>query len=345
MKRKKSKRKLWITVWFIAAAISLSVITAYAIYTRVTIAKRVVSTQAGASSLFSSDYMNVGGMKTIEPVSDNTKNATVSVHVFNFEYPKEAVFRSEDTEYDLTVTLGTIDGSGEFTALSDTSGLSDFTYSAAYKNTDPFVFNSTNGITKTFGGCSIPGNGANSDDLTLVFDKNEIGNNPNGYCFKIEADPSDTDLPKLTGYVMVRFSKQASTGWRGELESLDNSKSYDGYNYYLEGTGKGKLTFKWNPTYVTINKDFLNNPENEFYYIVNEEYVKYAIPPVESLLTQDADGYVSLTIKVDSTIKNRYEVQFFKVDSTNDQFDYSNGAVKNYLPDTSVGNWSADSTS
>ena len=73
----------WIVVWFIVAAIILSSGSAYAIYTRVTIAKRVVSTQAGASSLFSSSHMNNGGMKTIEPITDNTQNASITVNIYN----------------------------------------------------------------------------------------------------------------------------------------------------------------------------------------------------------------------------------------------------------------------
>lgn len=329
----KAIQKKWITVWLVVAAVSLSAITAYAIYTRITIAKRVVSTQAGASSLFSSDYMNTGGMKSIEPITDNTQNASVPFHLYNYAYPKEAVYRSDSTEYDLTATIGSLDDSDVFTELSDSSLLSGLTYCITYNLTgSTFVFNSTNGTSHKFSNCLISGNGANSDLFTLVFDKNELGANPKGYCIKLEADPYNTDLPKLIGYVMVRYSKPVSAGWSGDVEEIDVNKDYDGFNYYLTGNGKGKITFKWNRSKVTINKDFLKNPNNEF-----DGYD--GAQPVEADLTE-VDGYVSLTLKVDSTKKNRYEIQFFKV---NPAYSYSKTDVESYLPTST--DWVPDATS
>ena len=51
---------------------------------------------------------------------------------------------------------------------------------------------------------------------------------------------------------------------------------------------------------------------------------------------------VSLTIEVDSTKQNRYEIQFYKTDKEND---YTSSVVKeNYLPDTTPSDWVADVT-
>lgn len=335
----KKMKQNWIVVWFIVAAIILLSGSAYAIYTRVTIAKRVVSTQAGASSLFSSSHMNNGGMKTIEPITDNTQNASITVNIYNYAYPKEAVYRNEDTQYDLVATIGTIDSSDNFVPLSDASALTDLTYSVTY-GSQTFTFGAS-GLTHTFSGCVILGEGAHSNQVSLVFDKSELGNTPNEYCIKIEANPYSSDLQNLVGYVMVRYTKQASAGWSGELEELDSNKDYDGFNYYLEGNGKGKLTFRWNPTYVSINEDFLKNRNNKFYYKDNDNYVAYQAAPVEANLTP-VDGMVSLTIEVDSTKQNRYEIQFYKTDKEND---YTSSVVKeNYLPDTTPSDWVADVT-
>lgn len=330
----------WIVVWFVIAAISLSIMSGYAIYTRVTIAKRVVSTQSGASSLFSSSHMNTGGMKTIEPITDNTQNASITVNVYNYAYPKEAVYRNEDTQYDLVATIGTIDDSDNFTPLSDSSVLEGLTYSVTY-GSQTFTFGAS-GLTHTFSGCVILGEGAHSNQVTIVFDKSELGNSPKEYVIKIEANPYDSSLQNLTGYVMVRYTKQASAGWSGELEELDSNKDYDGFNYYLEGNGKGKLTFRWNPTYVSINEDFLKNRNNKFYYKDNDNYVAYSSAPVEADLTADGNGMVSLTIEVDSNKQNRYEIQFYKTNKNND---YSTTVVKeNYLPDTAPSDWNPDTT-
>ncbi|MBR1422263.1 MAG: hypothetical protein IJ571_02310 [Ruminococcus sp.] len=346
-------KKNWIMVWFITAAFSLSIITAYAIYTRITIAKRVVSTEAGANSLFSSDFMNVGRMKTIEPFTDSTQDATVSVHVFNYAYPKEAVYRSEETLYDLKATLGTLNDQDEFSAINDSTkiaALSDLTYTIKYDKTGEFFkFGTEDKITHTFKNCSISGDRAFGDLFELVFDKNELGNTANNYCMLIEADPYNVDLPKLTGVVKVRFSKQATTGWKGELEELSSSKDYDGFNYYLDGNGKGKLTFSWNTNYVTINKDFLNNPENTFYEKSTEiqdgkEVVNYTkISGITEASLKDADGIATLTIGVDSSKRNRYEIQFFKVDPSNEEAHYDDpDVVEEFLPGTLPRDWKAD---
>lgn len=333
-------KKYWISIWLIAAALSLFAISTYAIYTRVTIAKRVVSTQAGIGSLFSSDHMSVGGTRSIEPFIDNTENARVAVRVFNYVFPKEAVYRNVDTEYELTATIGLFDSTGTFQPLSDATAIADLDYSISYGNQ---THNFADNVTHTFTGCVIPGGAANADLFTVIFDKSELGNDPKGYCVALEASPLDTDLPKLTGYITVRFSKQAASGWRGEVEELDETKinDYDGYNYYLEGNGTGYLTFRWNRNYVTINKHFLNNKENEFYKKENDAWVKLSTPPVESELPESG-GMVSVTILVDSVDKtNRYEVQFFKVDPSNS---YTKAAVEGYLPKTEPGDWDPTET-
>ena len=68
------------------------------------------------------------------------------------------------------------------------------------------------------------------------------------------------------------------------------------------------------------------------------DYVKYSGAPSEASLTGDGN-MVSLTLEVDSTKQNRYEVQFYKVDPT---YDYSKTAVQGYLPNTSSSDWHAN---
>lgn len=330
----KALKKRWITVWLVTAAAAFLIITAYAVYTRVTVVKRVVSTQAGMSSLFSSDHMSAGGMRSVESVSDDSENVTVTVNVYNYIYPKEAVYRTAETQYDLTAKIGTLDSSDRFTELSGAAAVGSYTYSITNNgNNDTFAFGS--GTSHTFEGCTIDGDGANQNTFTLVFDKIELSENPNGFCMMLEAEPYDSDLPKLHGYVSVRLAKTASSGWKGELEEIVTSKQddYDGYNYYLEGNGAGQLTFRWNRNFVTISKDFLNNKEIEFV-----GYSGGAVPDEAALA--DSDGMVALTVKVDSSVQNRYEIQFFKVDP---EQDYSASAVAAYLPPTDADDWVADS--
>ena len=264
------------------------------------------------------------------PKTNVSENATVEVHVYNYIYPKEAVYRSETTKYDVTATIGTLGENDTFQELTDKSGLEGLTYSISH-NTETYTFSTSNLTHHTFSECSIAGDKANQDLFTLVFDKSELGSQAKNYCIKLEAEPYDNELDKLIGYIKVRYSKAVSVGWKGEVEELDTSKinSYDGFNYYLEGNGKGQITFRWNRSKVTINKDFLNNPNNKF--------VGFENAPVESSLTE-TDGYVSLTLKVDSSKQNRYEIQFYKVDPDDS---YGKSDVENYLPKTTQ--WQSDS--
>lgn len=332
-------KKHWITLWLVVVALLFSGVFVYAIYTRITIAKRVVSTQAGVSSLFSSDYMTARGMNTTESTSDTTQNYIVDVHIFNYIYPKEAVYRSESTQYDLTATIGTVSGEGVFSELADTSLLAGKTYSITYNNSVPsetFVFNAANGTNHTFQACEIAGGGANSNSFTLEFDKSELGETPAGLCIQLTASPYYNELPIITGLVSVKYAKQATTGWKGEVEEIDSLKSYDGYNYYIDGNGKGKITFRWKKDMVTINKSFLNNPDNVFYKKnTSDEYVQLTRPISESDLNV-SDGYYSITMDVDSIVHNRYEVQFYKVDP---ELSYTSSNVNNYLPPTVPSDW------
>ena len=334
-KLSKILKKNWILIWLVAVTLSLLSVSTYAIYTRITIAKRVVSTQAGAGGLFSSDHMGASGMRIVEPVTDASVDATIPFRVYNYVYPKEAIYRNENTEYDLTATLGTLDGSNVFTPVTDAADiaeLANLNYSITYNTTsETFSFGGSNPVSHTFYDCVIEGGSANDDLFTLTYDKSEFGLLPKNYVVKLEATPYSGDLPRLVGYVLVRFSKQASTGWKGEVEELNNSKinDYDGFNYYLDGNGEGTLTFKWKPAYVTINKQFLNNPDNSFVGYTGSA-------PVEANLTPDANGYVSLTINVNSEEKNRYEVQFYKVDPT---LSYTKADVSVYLPATDASDW------
>ena len=58
---------------------------------------------------------------------------------------------------------------------------------------------------------------------------------------------------------------------------------------------------------------------------------------------KDANGIATLTIGVDSSKRNRYEIQFFKVDPSNEEVDYGDpDVVEGFLPSTLPRDWKAD---
>ena len=153
---------------------------------------------------------------------------------------------------------------------------------------------------------------------------------------QIVAVPDDPELPTLRGIVLVRYNKAADTGWSGKVEDLKAGTDYDGFNYVIKGDGKGKITFSWDPTAVTINQQFLHNPEVKFY--INGAEVAGSDSFDESSITT-SNGVKTLILVVDSRKKNRYDVQFYKIDPT---IDYSAAKVKTYLPESNK--WVADGT-
>jgi len=278
-------------------------------------------------------------MVTRKGFSDRNDTPNVSVNVFNYPYPKKSAFRQDDTTYTLTATLKKQSAGNTFIDLTNEqiSELGSFSYSITYKGST-FTFGTDGNVSHEFN-CTIDGGDFNQDVFSLHFDATELTSDaPNGYCMELIADPDDTELPTLTGYVMVKYIKTAAGGWSGRLETLEDGKEYDAYNYIVEGTGSGKITIHWNPEYVSINKWFLQNSENTFYKTTN---VLGSSDVEESSVTTDSDGMRSLTIVVNSQSRNRYEIQFYKVGSNEE--DYTNGDISTYLPDTDSSDWAADS--
>ena len=65
----------------------------------------------------------------------------------------------------------------------------------------------------------------------------------------------------------------------------------------------------------------------------------------ESQIIADANGWKSLTVVVDSDVRNRYEIQFYKKDNTDDEIPYDIAHIKTYLPNTDKDDWTENKTS
>lgn len=333
-------KKNWITVWLVVVALSLTAVVSYAAYTRVNVVKRVISTGAGVGDRFSSDVMSSAVTITRKGFDDDSVVPFVSGKIFNYPYPKASLYRSAVTDYTLTATIGTY-VNNTFVPLSgnDLTDL-DETYAIKYTPTGTLQTFKANGGTVTLA-CSMAAGRVDPDEIYLYFSTDELStdeNNPApGYYVQLIAEPDDKELPTLTGYVNVRYQKVASTGWNGYLETLESNLDYDGYNYTLEGTGTGRITFRYNPTYVTINKYFLHNPENTFYINSANTAGNNSITE-DSFPTDPSTGMKSVTLVVNSEIKNRYVIQFYKKDTSGSN-DYSNSAISGYLPTTDENDW------
>lgn len=335
-------KKNWIKLWIIIVALALSGVATYAVFTRVNIVKRVISTDEGVGDRFSSDYMQSSGVyKMRETKNSQEEIPQVSVHVFNYPYPKSAFYRNSKTTYEMTARLGTM--SGDVFSPLDISNMSedDLTllnaggYKISYGN-DERVFSSTN-LTIEFNPCEIAAGGAHSNEFVLSFDISEVtSETPNEYYMELVANPEDLDLPTLKGYISVRYSQTATSGWSGKLETLNPQGEYDAFNYILTGTGTGEISFKWKSNYVLINKQFLENKNYKF-KINGVQYTGgTSVTTAVNNLAADGDGFKTITLIVDSTKINRYDVQFFKTGASG--ADYTN-LISTYLPSTEESDW------
>jgi hypothetical protein len=335
-------KKHWITIWLIIAVSSLFSFGVYAAYTRITIAKRVVSTDAGVGDKFSSNILKNAVMrKTIKSESDAANDVEVEVYIYNYVYPKEYTYRNVDTTYKLIAKLGTISDQNVFTGLTN-ANVAGKTYKIEYTPSNPSYtgaleqsFSSSGEAVLTFNNCKLSGGSAVRDVFTLTFDKSELGDAPNGYWMELTAIPDDNSLPKIVGYVKAQLATGSSTGWTGRIEDGANINN-DGFIYVIEGNGTGEFTFKWDPAKVTISRQFLQNKENTF--IINNAEVHGSASVTEDILETDG-AMKQLTMKVNSLTRPRYEVQFYKYDS--DSFDFSE--LGTYLPSST--SWREDSDS
>ena len=342
----KALRKNWIKLWLVIAVVAFTGIFSYAAFTRTNIVKRVISTDEGVGARFSSDYMKSTGVFISKvPVSSTEVAPEVHVHVFNYPYPKSSFYRNAETEYTLTARLGKLNGT-TFSVLDpatlsqdEIALLNQGGYKIKYKNGNDQVF-TTASLVQSFGNCIINGGSALSDDFTLTFDISEVtSETPNGYVMELVAEPVDSELPTLTGYVSVKYTTASNSGWNGVLEAPATGKTYDnydGFNYIISGAGKGEISFKWKPYYVSINKQFLENKNIKFK--INGTIITggSAVTTAVSGLSPDADGYISIALVVDSTKANRYLVQFFK--TNNQGADYMN-SLGEYVPATTESDW------
>lgn len=328
--------KYWITIWLAIIVITVTSIVSYAAYTRVTVAKRVISTGEGAGFPFGSDLMS-STVKKIKrmPFSDQNDTPDIPLNIFNYPYPRRSSCGRDDTIYDLTVTLGTLDDLNNFSPLTGTD-ITDlgtgYVVVEEQGQQRSYTFGSDNKITHTFSNCSITGGNFNSNLFTMKFDPAELtAEIPKGYCMKMEAIPGDSELPSLTGYVLVRYIRTADSGWSGELEELTADTDYDAYNYVIKGSGKGNFTFKWNASKVAINQQFLQNSDVKF--LVNGTPISGNPSFKENDISPDGDGFRSLTIIVDSSKTSRYDVQFYKVNNTiGGASGYATSDIAGYIP-------------
>lgn len=273
----KKRINLWAVFLIIALSALLLGFASYAAYTNLNSVKRVVSTQGLKGTPFSSNYLNLTprdeSSYSVKNIIFPESEETTSFNIDVCNYIHNNPSKFNDNDINYTLSLKLVGAEGV-----STEGLSVSFGGTAYSFTDG-VFSIPNqtlkGSTKS----------VNRYEITV----------PKSFRDKVKIEavavPEDGSY-RYTGYFklgrLLAFTSKSETAaiWTGSF-SESTADNYDGFNYILSGQGAGTITLEWNAEMLEISRIFLEN-------------------------NGIAESGGSFTMTVDSEVKNRYDIQFYK---------------------------------
>lgn len=320
---KNTLAKNWTRVWLWVVLAALSGVVGYAVYTEVSSIKRVVSTQESPGEPFSSNCMRK------ELTSRKLTADAFDVWVCNFDqnypddynnaeitYTMQAELKVKvGAEYKSFEELATLVSNNEFDSALYNSYVTKANNYSIFKKQDNNAagaisnpieekFTSTNRYTVSFSAETLPPNNSSTDIFTVNVDPDDKNNAEATFFVFVTATPSVGAQNTLSARLYRSSAEENEADWQGRFyENLTNGKDYDFYNYIITGTGGGTLKVYWDPAVFEINQFFLemNGDQNGNLQIQNSDD------------TENYNGYKMISFSVDSTQKNRYEIQFYKV--------------------------------
>lgn len=307
--------KYWTLIWLIlsiSVAVGLAVLGAY---TGVNSVKHVLSTQAPVGVLFSSNSLKTSTISNTQRLSSWQYDITVC----NYEQIKAAQPNQEDIIYNLTASLQVRDGN-TYKELSELDDTEKQQYTALLKNRsynikmqqddgsgdsyeNEYNLATATDYKHTFIGYKLTGNKLSTDVFRIEFDPIELEDTEPDFYIFVKAEPtSPSDIESVQNIYCAAQSTSEASAWRGSLLETDCSTTdYDFYNYIISGSGKGKIEVMWDNSMFEINPFFL---EME------------GIKTVETITEGTHNGWSKITLEVDSTKENRYDIQLYKISET-----------------------------
>lgn len=281
--------KRWLICWLTVVLVLLAGLVTFAAYTNLNSVKRVVSTQGGRGTAFSSNYLNLTAMSSdiyaLKNISftESGDTATFEINVCNYVHNDPSKVNENDITYSMTLTL--VDKEG--TAI--TGSYSGLTVSDGSDNPPGFF-----GGTCVISGRTLTG-GIKCVDTYRITVPREFIDTVN---IRAVAEPDSvsyqyTDNSKLGRVFAFTQYNAAATTWTGSFTET-TAEGYDGFNYVIKGQGKGTVTLSWDKQELEISNVFLEN---------------------NGITVTEADGKKTFTLNVDSNTRNRYEIQFYKTES------------------------------
>ena len=311
-------KKNGILIWLLTVLLATTAFISYGAYTGLKSVKRVVTTQASPGDLFSSNCMKVAlANKRI-----NTTEYTVTVCNYEQKNPMET--NPVDISYELTAELKVFYNNEYYTmaGLKTLLGEQSEVYQAylnkvsarSYKilkneddatgelNGEGIVLAAANDYRTVFSSESLKGGTSSTDKYKVVFDNAELEDAIPEFYIYLKAAPS-SNLANIEGLIYAAKNASEVASWQGAFVEGDCATvDYDFYNYIISGSGIGTVDILWDPEWLEINPFFFQAmAENNVSAIetVNDAGSAY-------------NGWKKASLTVDSTVKNRYELQLYK---------------------------------
>lgn len=280
-----SVKKLWITVWVIVVSAMILGIVSSAAYINRNSVKRVVSTQGGGGTAFSSNYMLLSsdGNYSTKNIyfTENAETTPFDITVCNYVQNDPSKVNNKRINYTLTLKLldyDNADVTNSFDGLMVKYGSSTSTFS---------------GGVCTISGQTLAENTVSVNKYTVTVPKEFVDT----VMIKAEAVPEEDSKGAVNNntlgrYFSFSYLNNTTITWTGSFVET-TADNYDGFNYIIKGQGKGTVTLTWNTAMLEMNKLFLDNYTDK---------------------VTTADGKATLTLEVGSNNINRYDIQFYKVE-------------------------------
>ena len=303
-----------VTVWMVVSILTLTgIYVTHAAYNGTADVKRVVSTQATSTTVFSSNYLEIYStdmaVKNLRTTAEG--DFTVSVTVCNYDQMDFNSYAKSQIVYDFKVELVRQQGDSYVPVNSvqmNGSNAKKFTVKKIMNENESFEGDTehnlnTGSFSYTYQNESLSGGNPFKDTFDISFDAVEVERDVPELFVRVTATPTtesqqlNSGISTLAGIISISQGRSVETGWHGSLQET-GSEDYDGYNLIIEGSGSGQIDIIWNETYFTINPVFIALNAGKL--------------GTEEDATDRPSGFKKITLTVDSTQDNRYVVQFFK---------------------------------
>ena len=255
-------KKHWITIWLAVAIIALCGGLVYAKYgAEHNVVKRVIATDSGAGSRFTSNYLATGNSnQSIRSVSStSTDDISYDINIYNYSLNKPTQWYPSDLEYTLSAQIKSFDGSTTLTAaqvesLIGTDEIVVYTVSFDVNNEEvltPLLTVSKDSLTASNSSQVIANSsgGGTYNSYRLILPNSMVGKD---ISVILTATPASKHRDIADSILSSRFGAEVqtivlSTGWVGSFndDTEVSLASYEGFNYSITGSGNSSGKLSW----------------------------------------------------------------------------------------------------